>query len=146
MKKNDLYVLDDALKFDKKLYGIWGLRFPRPISVKSVLYFIAPLSLMIIVNFIPILKNFLGINPKKYGVLYIVIPVAFTYFLTDIGTENRPPLKFLKSVVLYGFRKMRGISYYRGKTLSSPKNYKFHSFFLGGYLTYREPNERSSKK
>jgi hypothetical protein len=141
MKRIDLYVLDEAMKYDKKFYGFGGLKFAKPISVRSTLYFLAPLSFMIVVNFIPILKKFLGLDFYKYGVLYIVIPIAFTYFLTDIGTEHRSPMKFLKSVILYGYRKIRGISYYRGKQLPRQKNHKFHSLMLGGFLTYREPRE-----
>lgn len=141
MKKINLYVLDEAMKFDKKFYGFGGLKFAKPVPVRSVLYFLAPLSFMIIVNFIPIIKNVLAIDFHKFGVFYIIIPTAFTYFLTDIGTEHRSPIKFLKSVILYGYRKMKGISYYRGRHLQRPKNHKFHSLILGGFLTYREPKE-----
>jgi hypothetical protein len=141
MKKINLFVLDEAMKFDKKFYGFGGLKFAKPIPVKSVLYFLAPLSFMIIVNFIPILKDVIGISFYKHGVFYLIIPTAFTYFLTDIGTEHRSPIKFLKSVFLYGYRKIRGGSYYRGKLLARPKNHKFHSLIIGGFLTYREPKE-----
>lgn len=141
MKKIQLYVLKESMKFDKKFYGMWGFKFWRPIPVRSFFYFLTPFALMVSFNFIPFVKNFLSINVVKYGALYIIIPTAITYFLTDVGTENRSPIKFLRSVILYGFRKMKGVSYYRGKELPRLKNYKFHSIMLGGYLTYREPRK-----
>jgi hypothetical protein len=140
MKKINLFVLDEAMKFDKKFYGFGGLKFAKPIQ-SNRFYFLAPLSFMIIVNFIPVLKDVIGISFYKHGVFYLIIPTAFTYFLTDIGTEHRSPIKFLKSVFLYGYRKIRGGSYYRGKLLARPKNHKFHSLIIGGFLTYREPKE-----
>lgn len=145
MKKVELYVLDDAMKFDKKYYGAWGKQFPRPISVKSVLYFVVPFLFLIFMNFIPFLDKF-AISFRKAGLFYAAIPFAISYFLTDTRTDERAFFRYLRGVIAYAYRRLIGVSYYRDKMLYRKKTYTFYNVFLGGYLTYKERDERSKKK
>lgn len=142
MAKRNLYVLNEYTKQDYKIWGIQGLSFGRPIRLKSLLYFGAVLGIMCIVRIIPIL----GILLKPLPVaMYFIIPAFLTYLLTDVNTEGRNPLQYLRACILYLIRKKRGYSYYRGKTLERPKSYKFHSLMNAGYLTYKDEDEGGNK-
>lgn len=145
MKKVELYVLDESVRYERKYYGIWGMTFPRPVSLKSVGYFLAPLALMVLPNIIPAL-NFLALSFYKYGALYLIIPAGISYFLGDTGTDERSPFKYAKAAILYGYRKARGMSYYRGRVLKRPQTHKFYSHIFGGYLTYKEQDEGGKTK
>lgn len=140
MKKIDLYTLNDFTKHDRKIYGFKNLSFGRPIRVKSVLYFLVIFVIMVTIRFIPIIGY-----PLKHivAVMYLIIPGVLTYLLTDLETEQRNPLTYLKASILYAVRSLRGQSYYRGKVLERRKGYKFYSKIQGGYLTYKEQEEEN---
>ncbi|MED4116573.1 TcpE family conjugal transfer membrane protein [Priestia megaterium] len=142
MKKIDLYTLKEFTKHERKIHGFKNLSFGRPIPLKSVFYFAGALAAMLILRYIPIIGY-----PIKHlvAVMYLVIPGVITYSLSELETEKRNPLAYARSVILYGIRKLRGRSYYRGKTLERRKTYKFHSTIQGGYLTYKEQNEEENE-
>lgn len=133
------------MKFDRKFYGMWGMKFPRPVSGKTAGYFLAPLLLMAAPNFIKPL-HFLALSFYKYGALYLIIPAAISYFLTDRGTDERNTLKYMKAAIGYGYRRLRGVSYYRGQILKRPQKHKFYSHIFGGYLTYKDRDEGRNKE
>lgn len=143
MKKIDLYVLNEFTKHDRKIFGVKGVSFGRPIRLKSVLYFLGLFLGMIIIRCIPIIGFPLKHIPP---VFYLMIPIGITYLLTDLNTENRTPVQYGKAIFLYGFRRLKGDSYYRGKKLKKQRNYKFTSLMDGGYLTYREETKGGTKK
>lgn len=142
MKKIDLYVLNEFTKHDRKIFGIKGMSFGRPIRLKSVLYFLGFFVGLLIIRFIPIV----GFPLKHIPVVFhLMIPIGITYLLTDLNTENRNPIQYLKAMLLYGVRRVQGYSYYRGKKLKRQRNYKFTSYIEGGYLTYKEPTKGGTK-
>lgn len=142
MNKINLYLLNEFTKHDRKIHGFKNLSFGRPIPLKSVFYFLGALGAMIVLRFIPIIGY-----PLKHivPVMYLMIPGIITYSLSELETEKRNPLAYARSVLFYNIRRLKGISYYRGKTLNRRKGYKFYSTIQGGYLTFKEQNEEENK-
>lgn len=141
MKKKDLYVLNEFIIKDRKIYGLKGISFGRPIRLKSVSYFLAIFFAMMILRAIPILGYPIR---QLVPIMYFMIPAILSYLLTDLNTESRSPIQCAKSMILYYIRKLKSKSYYRGKTLDRQRSYKFHSFLEGGYLTYKEKDGGSN--
>jgi len=117
-----MFVLNDFLKFERQLYQFAGFKVGRPLKLKTVGYFLGIAGILFLWNLIPILNIPLKILPNS---VLIASPFIATYLLVDVGTENRSPLKFFKSMCLYHFRKMKRTTYYKGKELESPKSYGF---------------------
>lgn len=122
-----LYTLNSFLKFDRKLYQVFGLPLGRPIPVKSILYAIAIGIIEVIILFIPLIGNLLRMLPP---VFLIAIPIVLAWLLTDIGTEDRSPISFFKSFFLYQTRKMKGDSAFRGRSVPKERDYTFHNYFF----------------
>lgn len=121
-----LYTLNDYLKFDRKIYQVFGLPLGRPISLKSVMYALAIGFVELVIYFTPIIGKL--INWIPVGIL-IVIPIGGAWLLTDIGTEDRSPLSFFKSFILYQLRKVKKDSAYRGRTVAKKRTYTFNNYF-----------------
>lgn len=128
MNKNyvPLYVLNSFLKFERKIYQVYGLPLGRPIKLKSFLYFLVFGLIELIIYFTPIIGNL--INWLPFGIL-ILIPVGLAWLLTDVGTEDRLPVNFFKSFVTYQIRKIKGNTYFRNRVIPKPRTYSFHNYF-----------------
>lgn len=122
-----LYTLNSFLKFDRKLYQVFGLPLGRPIPIKSILYAIVLGVIELVLYFLPLIGNFLRLIPP---VILIAIPIALAWLLTDIGTEDRSPVSFFRSFFLYNFRKIKGDSAYRGRTVARERDYVFNNYFF----------------
>lgn len=59
-----------------------------------------------------------------FGIL-VLIPFGFAWVLSDIGTEDRSPIRFFRSFFIYQFQKIKGDNIYRGRRVSKPKTYQF---------------------
>lgn len=120
--RKDMFVLNDFLKFERQLYQFAGFKVGRPLKLKTVGYFFGIVGLLLVWNLIPVLNFPLKILPNS---LLYAAPFIATYLLVDIGTENRSPLKFFRSMCGYHYRKFKRKTYYKGKELESPKSYGF---------------------
>lgn len=138
-KEIPLYVLNNFIKFEKKVYQVFGLPLGRPLRVKSILYAIAIGIIEIIIYFTPIIGNL--INWLPLGIL-ILIPIGSAWLLSDIGTEGRSPVSFFKSFITFHLRKLKGETYFRNRTVQKPSEYQFNN-----YITVTDQkNERKKDK
>src|SRR5699024_568548 len=64
------------------------------------------------------------------GILFM-IPVGVAWLLSDLGTEERSPVKFFSSFIKYHLRKIKGNNLYRNKKIPKLKTYAFND-----HLTY----------
>lgn len=117
-----IYVLNDFLKFERKLYSLFGVNLGRSIQFKTITYFVAAFALIFGLSLIPILGAPLAAIPI---LVKVGIAGGIAYLLTDVGTENRPPLNAFASFVRYHFQISKKQSYYRGKILTAPQPVKF---------------------
>lgn len=135
MKKIPSYVLNDFLKFDRKIYRLFGLKLGRSIQFKTILYFLGFCAIEFVLYLLPVV----GWPFRSLPFIFLlIIPGVLAYLLTDVGTENRSPLSFFRTYLLYQFRKFNKGTFYRGKVLSKPKAYAF-----GRTLTYKEFEKES---
>ena len=127
-----LYTLDSFLKFERKIYQFAGLTFGRPIKLKFLLYTLVIFSTLLIWRFIPILNL-----PIKWVpiVILLVISGLGAWLLADIGTENRNPMKYFKSFIGYHRRRMKQVTYYRGKEIPKLKDYD-----MSGHTVFNLPS------
>lgn len=129
-----LYVLNNYLKFEKKIYQVFGLKLGRPLRMKAVLYAIVFGVGTIVFYNIPYLGNLINWMPK--GVL-VLIPIGLAWLLADVGTENRSPIYFFRSFIGYQIRNfITKKTYYRGKEIPRETVYQFKNYF-----TYTLPDE-----
>ena len=132
-----LFVLNDFLKFDRKIYQLLGIRFGRPIKMKTILYFGLIFGVMVAMYVMPVLTHLINWLPP---IFYVVIPGVISYLLTDVRTEGRLPVAFFRSLFLHGVRKMKGISYGRGREIKNLTTYQFK-----GYSTIAFGEDRSDQ-
>lgn len=119
-------MLNSFLKFERKIYQVYGLPLGRPIKLKTVLYFFVFGFIELIIYFTPIIGNL--INWLPFGVL-ILIPIGLAWLLSDVGTEDRLPINFFKSFTAYQIRKIKGNTYFRNRVIPKPRTYSFHNYF-----------------
>lgn len=125
-----LYVLNSFLKFEKKLYQVFGLPLGRPIRMKSILYAVVIGLIELVIYYTPIIGKLIRWMPL---IFLIMIPIGVAWLLSDIGTEDRSPASFFKSFILYHFRKVKGDSYYRNRMVKKERTYNFNN-----YITYQK--------
>lgn len=122
MNKIPVYVLNDFLKFERKLYSLFGVNLGRSIQFKTISYFVGAFVVIYLLALIPIIG-------APFAAIPIMVKVglsgAVAYLLTDVGTENRPPVNAFFSFVRYHFAASKSKSFYRGKTISAPQPIKF---------------------
>lgn len=82
----------------------------------------------VVIYFTPVIN--MTIRWMQPAVL-IMIPVGVAWVLTDVGTEDRSPMKFFKSFLRYNFQKIKGGYLYRNKEIEKLKSYSF-----GNYISY----------
>lgn len=126
-----LYVLNNFIRFERKLYQVFGLELGRPLRLKAVMYFFAIVIVEATLYFTPGIGRL--INWIPVGIL-ILIPIGLAWLLADVGTEGRSPVYFFRSFIFYQARKLKGGSLYRGRQVDKEKDYQFHN-----YYTYRSP-------
>ncbi|WP_040980409.1 MULTISPECIES: TcpE family conjugal transfer membrane protein [Oceanobacillus] len=122
-----LYFLNNFLKFDRKLYQVFGLRLERPLPLKGVIYFFTFGGIILIWYFIPILNRL--INWMQPAVL-IAIPILLAWLLVDIGSEGRSPFSFFKSFLYYYYRKSKKVVYVRTKAVKKPREHRFSKYTI----------------
>lgn len=130
-----LLVLNDYLKLDRKIYQLFGLSLGRPIKLKTVLYFLLILVIEILIYFTPIIGALINWMPPIY---LIFIPAGLAYLLSGVRTEGRTPIAFFRSLFLYHLRKMKDVTYCRGREILKPRVYKFT-----GYATITFAEDRT---
>ncbi len=133
------YVLNDFLKFDRKVYGLAKKNWGRPIKFKSILYWLFFNVVFIIWYFIPVLNLVLRWLPP---IIVFMIPALISYLLTAVGTEGRAPVSYFRSYVSYNLRKAKAVTYYRGKELEKAKTYRFNPLLSIG----SEKKEKEKQK
>lgn len=129
-----LYVLNDYLKFDRKIYQLFGIKLGKPLKLKTVLYFLTIFAIEMVIYFTPIIGATIRWLPF---IFLLIIPAVIAYLLSDIQTEGRIPIAFFRSVILYHLRKWRNVTYIRGREIAKPLAYQYK---FGGYstVTFRE--------
>lgn len=120
--KVTLHVLNDFLKFDRKIYQLFGFSLGRPIKLKTVLYFLGLLTIELAIYFTPVIGLIFNWMP---AIFLILLPASLAYLLSDIRTEGRNSLAFFRSVFLYHARKLKRVTYIRGREISKPASYNF---------------------
>lgn len=130
VERTPLYTINNFLKFERKIYQVLGRRIGKPIRLKSVLFYICFLVLEVVLYFTPVIGAVIRMIPPG---LLLLIPGVIAYLLSDIGTEGRIPLAFFRSFLLYHWRRMKRVTYYKGREIPKPQSYRFR-----GYLVYRE--------
>ncbi|MFD2658455.1 TcpE family conjugal transfer membrane protein [Gracilibacillus thailandensis] len=120
-----LLVLNDFLKFDRKIYQLFGLSLGRPIKLKTVLYFIVILVIELVIYFTPIIGGLINWLPFIY---LLLLPGLLAYLLSGVRTEGRTPLAFFRSLFLYNLRKLKKVTYRRGREVAKPTNYRFEGY------------------
>lgn len=128
MEKIPLYVINNFLKFDRKIYQVFGFKLGRPIRLKSVLFFFVIGAVELLLCFSPVIGHLIRSIPP--GILF-AIPVVLAWMLSDVGTEGRSPVAYFRSFILFNLRRFKGVTYYLGREIGKPKQYH-----LGGFLTY----------
>lgn len=124
-RKVTLYVLNNFIKFERKLYQFAGLPFGRPVKIKTIGYFGGILLLGIAIYFTPGIKHLIRWIPPG---LLILIPITVAWLLSDLGTEGRSPIKFFGSFFKYQYRKLNGSLHYRNKKIPKFRTYTFNNF------------------
>lgn len=134
--KIPLYVLNNFLKFERKIYQVFGLQLGRALSVKAVIYFFAIGAMEVIIYNTPVIGNL--INWLPFSIL-LLIPIGLAWLLADVGTEGRSPIYFFRSFLAYQKRKyLDKQSFIRGRAIAKPRAYQFR-----GYMTVRESKEET---
>ncbi|MGE7920670.1 TcpE family conjugal transfer membrane protein [Viridibacillus sp. NPDC093762] len=134
-KRITLLVLNDYLKFDRKIYQLLGVSLGRPIKLKSILYFFLFAIIEATIYFTPIIGGLLKIVPP---VFLLLIPFGMAYLLSDIRTEGRNPIAFFRSIFLYQLRKRERVSYLRGREIARPATYRFSGYATVEYSDIEE--------
>lgn len=129
-----LLVLNDFLKFDRKIYQLFGLRLGRPVKFKTLLYFLGAVAAEAVLYFTPVLGWPLRVMPEAF---LLVIPAFLAYMLSDIPAEGRMPLAYARSFLFYHYRKSRKVTYQRGREIPKPACYQF-----AGYATAGRPGKK----
>jgi hypothetical protein len=132
-----LLVLNDFLKFDRKIYQLFGMKLGRPLKLKTLLYFLVILVLEVVLYFTPVFGLPLQLLPE---VFLLIIPALLAYLLSDIPAEGRMPLAFLRSFLLYQYRRMKKVTYCRGREIQKPTKYVF-----SGYATTNKEKQKKFK-
>jgi len=133
-----LYVLNNFLKFDRKIYQVFGLQLGRPLPLKGIVYFFIIGGIELVWYFTPVLNKLITwIAPA----ILIAIPIVLSWLLVDVGTEGRSPFAYFRSFMNYYIRKFKNVTYVRGKEVKKPKTHSFKS-----YVTYGQPVEDKPKK
>lgn len=133
-----LYALNGFLKFDRKLYQIFGLPLGRPIPFKTIIYAIVIGLIEIIIYFTPVLGKLISWIPP---IILLIIPIGLAWLLSDIGTEDRSPVSFFKSFFLYQIRKVKGNSYYRSREIPRERKYEFNNYITCKTIIKLTPEE-----
>ena len=55
--------------------------------------------------------------------------MGLAWLLADIGTEDRVPLSFFRSFVLYQIRRIKGDTYFRNRVVPKERDYSFHNYY-----------------
>jgi len=122
-----LHVLNDYLKFEKKIYQVFGVPFGRPIAFKAVGYFIVIFLIEMLLYVTPVIGNVLKLFPF---VILIAIPIGLAYLLADVQTEGRSSVAFFRSVILYLWRKQQKVTYIRDQLLPKLKVHQIKGYSL----------------
>lgn len=138
MKRVPLYVINNFITFDRKIYQLFGLHLGRPIRLKSVFYFFVFGLAELLVYFTPVLGALIRWIPA--GILF-ALPVMLAWLLADVGTENRSPLSYFRSFVHFHMRKMEKVVYVKGKKQPQPKEHA-----LSGFTTYSLTQKQKKAK
>ena len=126
--------MNNYLKFEKKIYQVFGLKLGRPLRVKAVLYFfLFGIGTLVFYN-LPFIGNLISWMPKS---VIFLIPIGSAWLLADVGTENRSPIHFFRSFIGFHYRTLlKRQTLYRGKAIPKENVYEFRN-----YLTFRIPEE-----
>jgi len=133
-----LYVINNFLKFERKLYQVFGLPLHRPIKLKAVLYAIVIGVVELVIYFTPVIGSL--INWMPFGVL-LAIPIGSAWLLADVGTEDRLPVSYFKSFFSYQIRKLKGDGVFRGRIVQKEGKYQF-----ANYVTFHEVDDVLTKE
>ncbi|MCM3791269.1 conjugal transfer protein [Domibacillus indicus] len=137
MNRVPLYVINNFLTFDRKIYQLFGLQLGRPIRLKSIFYFFLFGAVELLWYFTPFLGGLLHWIPA--GIL-LAIPVTLAWLVSDIGTENRSPISYFRSFISFHRRKLEQVTYYKGRKIEKPK-----TFAVQGSCTFKERRKTKSQ-
>lgn len=129
-------MLNNFLKFERKIYQVFGLQLGRALSVKAVIYFLVIGVIEIIIYNLPVIGNLINWLPLS---ILLMIPIGLAWLLADVGTEGRSPVYFFRSFFAYQKRKyIDKTTLFRGRQISKPSDYQFRN-----YMTICVPNDEN---
>lgn len=131
-------MLNSFIRFERKLYQVFGLELGRPLRLKAVMYFFVIAIVEATIYFTPGIGRL--INWIPVGIL-ILIPIGLAWLLADVGTEGRSPVHFFRSFIFYQAKKMKASTLYRGREVDKEKDYHFHN-----YYTYKKTLQQENDR
>ncbi|WP_137657572.1 TcpE family conjugal transfer membrane protein [Listeria newyorkensis] len=126
--KIKMYVISNMMRFERKIYALFGYRIGRAINIRSLFYFIGFMIGMVLWRHFPVLNLLVGWLP--FLMAYIGVPVGMTYLMSGVTTENRNPAQYFVSVLRYYARKQKHQSFYRGKLVPKPRQYRMQQGYF----------------
>jgi len=84
---------------EKVIYAINDLKLPFPVTFTQMTWFVFSMAFILMFSGLPPL-SFIDNALIKYA----VIPVAFTWFMSQKTFDGKKPYGFMKSVILYALR------------------------------------------
>lgn len=142
------YVLNEFLLFERKVYQIGDVEMPRPISLKTLGYFITISLILVVLLMLPGIGHLMRLLPWVFGfnvfLFWGMASAGITALLTEVGTENRMPLSAFQSMCRYYWLRMKKESYYEGKILTEEKKVVFDSLPDVNVLN-REQHQKAEK-
>lgn len=137
-----LYVLNDYLKFEKKIYQLFGMSFGRAIPLKTISYFVVIFAIEMLILFTPGIKYLINWMPF---VFLVALPLGLAYLLADVKTEGRSSVAFFRSVILYNVRKLKKVTYIRNKEIAKPSAYQFKGYSVVTFTTSKQERKKVKK-
>ncbi|MFS0574970.1 TcpE family conjugal transfer membrane protein [Sporosarcina sp. 179-K 3D1 HS] len=125
------------MRFERQLYQVFGLELGRPLRLKAVMYFFTIAAVESALYFTPGIGWL--INWIPVGIL-IIIPIGLAWLLADVGTEGRSPIYFFRSFIFYQVRKLKNITFYRGREVDEERDYQFYNYFTYKRSIQKEHN------
>lgn len=114
-KKVEVYYLSNFTKIQRKIYGVGGKVLPQPVYIKTTVFFLATLVILILLRFLPITGFLLGWIPPV--IYYAFLPGLLAYLLKEWNEEDRSFLSYFRSLTKYQKRQKQNIAYYHGRPI-----------------------------
>ena len=128
--RRQVKVYTPLMKYERHLYTIQDVQLWRPVTYQQLGFFGSGLGGMLVLSFLPGL-SFIANN---WILSFIIIPVAFSLFMTKFKLDGKMPHTYLWDFIL--FRLNAGV-FNRYQPIEKPNKYKYATV-----ITYRRGDDR----